>query len=598
MDQYWEELEANLRLRPPEDDFSHYFAEYKNFDSLFNEALTTLQDLDVPSGYPVPLGSQTPSPFRHAKKASGTAIFGFADHTRELSLTGSESYKMRPPEPVRSISPAQLARRLAYPVTDDQLDLNFSQDDKKDDLIVNKAYKFPPDRDEDFLGMPIAPIRHPRQTQRYPAEIDVDGKPKKYVPIPVAEPQRCENTCESLRGDDLGTRAAHNPPQTPILGAAETLQAQNIGSLTLSTQTLQSEPLSGQTVAPALQHIQSPTHSANSPHSRRHSPLQTVPEALLGLDLPPSISPHLVRLKELNMNVFLPPPSDSDHSPLPHAYALNDKRFYNPQFFSDELYLELEYLPQTSLRSSPLKYDGSSPARYDSSSPLKYDDNSSPLKYDSSSPVKYDSSSPVKYDTHSPGKYDSFDDTVDANETILQLTPLKATPNKVTLEWSPIISPKAGSAAQVRRTIKEISPRRTTKKTSLLPPGELDQYWEGPDENKVFTCTYKNCGKKFTRRYNVRSHIQTHLSDRPFTCHYCPKNFVRQHDLNRHIKSHQVTKHCRCTCGKEFTRVDVYRKHLANEICTRNDGVLKPKPKTAVVLDSLTSNRLSEDLGL
>ena len=73
--------------------------------------------------------------------------------------------------------------------------------------------------------------------------------------------------------------------------------------------------------------------------------------------------------------------------------------------------------------------------------------------------------------------------------------------------------------------------------------------------------------EKFTRRYNVRSHIQTHLSDRPFGCQFCPKRFVRQHDLNRHVKGHIEARYSKCPCGKEFARLDALRKHQDRNIC-------------------------------
>ncbi|EGW33945.1 uncharacterized protein SPAPADRAFT_59333 [Spathaspora passalidarum NRRL Y-27907] len=213
-----------------------------------------------------------------------------------------------------------------------------------------------------------------------------------------------------------------------------------------------------------------------------------------------------------------------------------------------------------------------------------------------SSPVKY-FSSPIK----------NYDDTEDINATITQFTPLKNqspnTPirnNHVQIEWSPVISPD--SKTTVQKQIKDTSPRRRIKKTSLLPPGELDNYWEGPDENKIYTCTYKNCGKKFTRRYNVRSHIQTHLSDRPFGCSHCPKRFVRQHDLNRHVKGHLEARHCKCSCGKEFARLDALKKHQERNICVggltkaNTSRVTKPQKKKDMVLDVLTSDKLEDQL--
>lgn len=499
----WDDMRASSRT-PADEDFTKYFLEYKNFDNIFNDALTTLQDLDVPSGYgqaPMPPQASVSTPLRHSKKPSGTAIFGFVDHNRELSLSGSsDMYRMmKLPDIPKSISPTQLTQ-----ISNDQLDFNFDQpleavqpillteeDEKKDDLIVTtshpKLYKFPPDLDdglEQYLSSadPLQPIHHPTQKEVYPPDIDsVADLPqaKKYVPIPV------------------------NEYSSPVYKRSDYTE---------------------------------PTYLV-----RR--------EALK----PDTIDKDVLNM---NMNVFLPPPESESGSPysLPrpgHFSSPYEKRtFYNPQFFSDN---NPSSLPQPLLALSPVKF--------------------------------------------------SADDTVDANETVLQLTPLKTpTKNKITLEWSPIISPNGKATRDVRRAIQELLPKRVVKKTSLLPPGELDRYWEGPDENKVFTCTFKNCGKKFTRRYNVRLHIQTHLSDRPFTCTYCPKSFVRQHDLNRHVKLHMVLKHCRCKCGKEFTRVEGYRKHLFNGVCVKNDGAIaKPtdhRHKSDTILDSLTLNRLNEDLGL
>lgn len=531
----WDDLVA-VKAQNPEEDLAHYFLDNKNFDSLFNDALATLQDLDVPLGY-AQLPPARPAQrlggsahYRHAKKPSGTAIFGFLDHTRELSLLGADDlYKiMRPSGPSAtpggSISPTQLARNSA--VSHEHLDFNFLEpyeqlkpvvlaeaDEEPHDIIVTtdspRLYKFPPERPE---------------------------KPElKRVPIPVQEP-------------------VYMPLSSPFAeGREQTFD---------SPQTFD---------RPSGDNHQTFDRSNGENH-------QTFENRNYQGNL-------------MNMNVFLPPPSTSllsraspePASPLPHAYSSplrqqipQDKRFYNPQFFSDD-------------------------ADY-------YDPNSSALSSSPVQPTRLLQSSPLR-NRRSPEP--TNDDTVvDVNETILQLTPLQGqapmTPrnNKIKLEWSPIISPNDKSTRDMKRALQALLPKRPVKKTSLLPPGELDKYWEGPDENKAFTCTFANCGKKFTRRYNVRSHIQTHLSDRPFICNFCPKSFVRQHDLNRHVKSHMVSSHCKCKCGREFTRVEGYRKHLSNGVCVKgleDGGISKPgahRVKTDNVLDGLTSNRLTEDLGL
>ena len=101
------------------DCFDQFFETDANeIDFLINEALSGLQDLDVPSGFAVAnndanndqpsfstSSSRTATAYHsaqksrsksrsntHARHKSGTAIFGFADHNRELSINGLSSF--------------------------------------------------------------------------------------------------------------------------------------------------------------------------------------------------------------------------------------------------------------------------------------------------------------------------------------------------------------------------------------------------------------------------------------------------------------------------------------------------------------------------
>ncbi|KAF2181306.1 hypothetical protein K469DRAFT_478507, partial [Zopfia rhizophila CBS 207.26] len=74
-------------------------------------------------------------------------------------------------------------------------------------------------------------------------------------------------------------------------------------------------------------------------------------------------------------------------------------------------------------------------------------------------------------------------------------------------------------------------------------------------------CLYPECGKTFSKRENIRSHIQTHLGDRQYRCNRCGKCFVRRHDLKRHAGSHTVNKPYKCPCGVGFTRQDAINRH-------------------------------------
>lgn len=116
-----------------------------------------------------------------------------------------------------------------------------------------------------------------------------------------------------------------------------------------------------------------------------------------------------------------------------------------------------------------------------------------------------------------------------------------------------------------------------------VPPEVMASLIDGPNEGKYrFTCLYKGCMKKFSRKYNIQSHIQTHLSDRPFRCPYCKAGFVRQHDLRRHCHIHggAEARSWTCECGKAFARCDALTRHKQRGICVGSTVERKP-PRTS-----------------
>ncbi|EEP82601.1 predicted protein [Uncinocarpus reesii 1704] len=80
---------------------------------------------------------------------------------------------------------------------------------------------------------------------------------------------------------------------------------------------------------------------------------------------------------------------------------------------------------------------------------------------------------------------------------------------------------------------------------------DIAAYIDGPDltDNK-WICKYEGCNKRFGRKENIKSHVQTHLGDRQFKCNHCNKCFVRGHDLKRHSKIHTGVKPYPCECGE------------------------------------------------
>lgn len=146
------------------------------------------------------------------------------------------------------------------------------------------------------------------------------------------------------------------------------------------------------------------------------------------------------------------------------------------------------------------------------------------------------------------------------------------------LAWQPVLTTPTNQGSEEIIKHQQYPIVQPSNRKSCLPPGKVDSYLSGPNEEGQFLCLFPNCGKFFKRRYNVRSHIQTHLCDRPYLCDVCQATFVRPHDLRRHEKCHQEEKPFKCPCGKTFTRHDALQRHRGRLIC--EGGIEIPgKPK-------------------
>ncbi|RDW73905.1 hypothetical protein BP5796_07347 [Coleophoma crateriformis] len=106
---------------------------------------------------------------------------------------------------------------------------------------------------------------------------------------------------------------------------------------------------------------------------------------------------------------------------------------------------------------------------------------------------------------------------------------------------------------------------------------DIASFIQGPDTNDgKWLCLFPDCNKRFGRKENIKSHVQTHLGDRQFQCPHCQKCFVRQHDLKRHAKIHTGIKPYPCQCGNSFARHDALTRHRQRGMCIGAfEGVVK-----------------------
>ena len=135
---------------------------------------------------------------------------------------------------------------------------------------------------------------------------------------------------------------------------------------------------------------------------------------------------------------------------------------------------------------------------------------------------------------------------------------------------------------------RENSPARNSRRSSTSSIPTRDYILELADPNRppapgsekrvqkhpaTFQCNL--CPKRFTRAYNLRSHLRTHTDERPFICTVCGKAFARQHDRKRHEGLHSGEKKFVCKgdlgaggswgCGRRFARADALGRHFRSE---------------------------------
>ena len=89
----------------------------------------------------------------------------------------------------------------------------------------------------------------------------------------------------------------------------------------------------------------------------------------------------------------------------------------------------------------------------------------------------------------------------------------------------------------------------------------LKQHIQSIHEKVKYTCP--ECGKQFSGKVHLKRHIQSIHEQVKYTCTECDKQFSQKSHLKIHIQSiHEQMKHTCTECGKQFSRKSVLKQHI------------------------------------
>lgn len=153
-------------------------------------------------------------------------------------------------------------------------------------------------------------------------------------------------------------------------------------------------------------------------------------------------------------------------------------------------------------------------------------------------------------------------------------------PQSATSQVSVSHSPQSQSSHRRSESVCSLNVDESINDTGITID-DIANFIQGPDPlDGKWVCLFPECGKRFGRKENIKSHVQTHLGDRQFQCPHCQKCFVRQHDLKRHAKIHSGVKPYPCQCGNSFARHDALTRHRQRGMCIGAfEGVVKKTVK-------------------
>lgn len=120
-----------------------------------------------------------------------------------------------------------------------------------------------------------------------------------------------------------------------------------------------------------------------------------------------------------------------------------------------------------------------------------------------------------------------------------------------------------------RAVRQEPDPGESRSDEALMYPSSLldthsgfsrDSESKSPSSTKMHQCPY--CSTMFTRHHNLKSHLLTHIREKPYYCDVCDSRFRRLYDLKNHLKLHRGERPHTCPkCHRSFARGDALARH-------------------------------------